>query len=132
MELNKGGIFIMGKYIIDVQGKCMSTKEYLEKIKDSQFDKEFDEAIRLATQQKAELEAKKEHEQEFVKLTTKLNDIECELNIAEQLYKDNIFNDDKTIKEKQEIVDHIKYLKTQYTKVKNKINSFILAEQSTN
>lgn len=120
----------MGKYIISVEGKSMSTKEYLDKIKDSQFDKEFDEAVRLATHKRAELEAKKEHEQEFVSLITKLADIESELSIAEQLYKDNLFNIDKTVKEKQEIVDYIKKLKTQYTKIQNKIDNFILTEKS--
>lgn len=118
----------MSKYIISVEGKSMTTQEYLNKIKAEQFDEEFDKAVLEATKKRAEIEAKKEHEQEFVNLMTKLSDIESELDIAEKLYKENIFNVDVTKHEREEIVKHIKYLKVQQTKTENKIKSFLTSE----
>lgn len=109
--------------------ETMTTEQYIQKKQQEALDKEFDEMFEKISKIKAEEQAKQEHEQEFNNLVTQLADVEAELDIAENMYKQNVFNVDITAKERVELNKLISTLKTKYTKLKRKIDVFVKAEQ---
>lgn len=109
--------------------EIMTTEQYIQKKQQEALDKEFDEMFEKISKIKAEEQAKQEHKQEFNNLVTQLADVEAELDIAENMYRQNVFNIDVTTKERVELNKLIATLKTKYTKLKRKIDVFVKAEQ---
>lgn len=108
--------------IIEV-GPTLDTQEYLRKKEQEELDKFFDNL----SQNKVE-EPIIDSNKQFAQLVSKLNDIECELNIAIELYVKKSKDINTENKEVNEIKKHITYLKRQQTIVTNQINSFITKE----
>lgn len=108
--------------IIEV-GPTMDTQEYLRKKEQEELDRFFDNL----SQNKVE-EPVIDNNKQFAHLVSKLNDIECELDITVKLYVKKSKDINTENKEVNEMKKHITYLKRQQTVITNQINSFITKE----
>lgn len=118
---------ILNPYLMDE--KTMTPQQYLAKLEQEALDKEFDEIARKQQKELALKQAKQEHEQEFNTLITQLGDYEAELDIAENMYKKQLFDVDITSKQREDTKKLISTLRIKYTKTQKKLNDFIKAEQ---
>ena len=116
-------------YIIKEVSETMTTEEYLKKKEQDELDRLFDEAINEAKQKELSQLAKKEKEEYFISLITKLSDCEDELAILEEQLSQYIKNPDVMKDKIDNIKRDIKVMKIKYTKTKNEIDRFIREEK---
>ena len=106
----------------NTQEITMTTEQYLQKKQQKELDRLFDEAIK--EQREKELSKQMEQQKKIYEanLIKTLCDIECELDICEQIMSDQ-YNDIALI---QDIKKEYKRLKTKYTKTKHELDIFCM------
>lgn len=124
----------MGNNVITEMSETMTTEEYIkmiEKKKQEDFEKEFDEELRQVREKAIKEQLKKSKEDYFITLVNKLADIESEISICETiLNRDDcsISNNNYSKIDEGEIRKHLTILKRNMTKVRNELDKIIKEE----